>query len=95
MEAEIKREITETPRSQNRLKDERKRESFVSALLFRGIPPGTNLGCLVKKPWEGGIMSVGFAVSFFNQINHDLTENNFCLLMASPAFEVPQGKSAL
>lgn len=36
-------------------------------------------------------MSVGLVVSFFNQINHDLTENNFCLLMASPAFEVPQG----
>lgn len=39
-------------------------------------------------PWEGEIMSVGLVVSFFNQINHDLTENNFCLLMASPAFEV-------
>lgn len=42
-------------------------------------------------PWEGKIMSVELVVSFFNQINHDLTENNFCLLMASPAFEVPQG----
>lgn len=39
-------------------------------------------------------MSVGLVVSFFNQINHDLTENNFCLLMASPAFEVPQGAAS-
>lgn len=35
-------------------------------------------------------MSVGLVVSFFYQINQDLTENNFCLLMVSPAFEVPQ-----
>ena len=39
-------------------------------------------------------MSVGLVVSFFNQINHDLTENNFCLLMASQAFEVPQGAAS-
>lgn len=36
-------------------------------------------------------MPVGFVVSFFNQINHVLAENNFCLLMASLAFEVPHG----
>lgn len=36
-------------------------------------------------------MPGGLVVSFFNQINHELTENNFCLLMASPAFEVPGG----
>lgn len=35
-------------------------------------------------------MSAGLVVSFFYQINQDLTENNFCLLMVSPAFEVPQ-----
>lgn len=36
-------------------------------------------------------MPVGLVGSFFNQINHELAENNFRLLMASPAFEVPQG----
>lgn len=36
-------------------------------------------------------MPVGFVVSFFNQINHVLLENKFCLLMAFPAFEVPHG----
>ena len=39
-------------------------------------------------------MSVGLVVSFFNQINYDLTENNFCLLMASQAFEVPRGTAS-
>lgn len=37
------------------------------------------------------MVPVGLVVSFFNQINHVLAENNFCLLMASPAFEVPHG----
>lgn len=36
-------------------------------------------------------MPVGLVVSFFNQINHVLLENKFCLLMAYPAFEVPHG----
>lgn len=39
-------------------------------------------------------MSFGLVVSFFNQINHDLTENNFCLLMAPTAFEVSQGAAS-
>lgn len=39
-------------------------------------------------------MPVGFVVSFFNQINHVLLENKFCLLMAGPAFEVPHGTAS-
>lgn len=48
--------------------------------------------CPVRKAL-GGRETVpgGLVVSFFNQINHVLAENNFCLLMASPAFEVPHG----
>lgn len=48
--------------------------------------------CLVVKALgRTEIMPVGFVVSFFNQINHVLLENKFCLLMAFPAFEVPHG----
>lgn len=62
---------------------------------IRGIPPGSDLGSAwYSRLWEGKIMPVGLVVSFFNQINHNLTENNFCLLMTSPAFEVPQGTAS-
>ena len=36
-------------------------------------------------------MSVWFVVSFFNQINHYLSENKVCALMVPPAFEVTEG----
>lgn len=39
--------------------------------------------CLVEKALgRTEIMPVGLVVSFFNQINHVLLENKFCLLMA-------------
>jgi hypothetical protein len=40
-------------------------------------------------------MSVWFVVWFFNQINQDLTENTFSVLMLPPAFEVLKELRAL
>lgn len=61
---------------------------------MRGITPGINSSSLPGGEGPGRERNDACWVSgflFFNQINHVLAENNFCLLMASPAFEVPHG----
>lgn len=72
---------------------------FISPLtssVFQSLFEDLHLGTVCPVPgnarlWEGETTSAGLVVSFFNQINPDLTENNFCLLMASRAFEVAGG----